>query len=91
MRTREEQIRERRAQMPKLYRGVYDKAMSGKSRKAAMRAFCLECVMWQINEVYLCTDAACPLHPYRATPRVAQSAPESNGDGAESANGAGGA
>jgi len=87
MKTREQQIRERRAQMPKLYRGTYDRAMSGKSRKAAMRAFCLECLVWQINEVFSCTDAACPLYPYRPAPRGTQSMRESNGDGAESAKG----
>ena len=32
MKTREEQIGERRAQMPRAYRGIYDKAMTGKSR-----------------------------------------------------------
>ena len=90
MRSRDQQIRERRGQMPKLYRGIYNKAMTGKSRKAAMRAFCLECVAWQINEVFQCTDAACPLYPYRPSPRSAQGAPECNGKAVESTNGAGG-
>jgi len=89
MKDRAQQIRDRRAQMPKLYRGIYDKVMTGKSRKAAMRAFCLECVAWQINEVFQCTDAACPLYPYRPSPRSAQGAPESNGEPVESTKGAG--
>jgi hypothetical protein len=76
MKTREEQIGERRAQMPRAYRGIYDKAMTGKSRKAAMRAFCLECVAWQVNEVFSCTDVACPLYPYRPASRAAQSVPQ---------------
>lgn len=87
MKTQQQQIPKRRAQMPTLYRGIYDKAMSGKSRKAAMRAFCLECVGWQVNEVHSCTDAACPLHPYRPASRAAQSAPENSAAAAESANG----
>ena len=76
MRSREEEIAERREQMPRAYRGIYDKAMSGRSRKAAMHAFCLECVCWQIKEVHSCTDLACPLYPYRPVSRGSQSAPE---------------
>ena len=90
MKDQRQQIAERRAQMPKLYRGIYDKAMTGKSRKAAMRAFCLECMACQINEVFQCTDAACPLYPYRPSPRSAQSARESGVKPVESANRAGG-
>lgn len=61
-------IAARRAEIPKLYRGIYDRAVSGKSRKAGMRAFCLECVGWQRTEIDLCTDLACPLWPYRRAP-----------------------
>lgn len=86
MRYHDEQIAERRAQMPRAYRGIYDRAMNGKSRKAAMRAFCLECVMWQVNEVLQCTDAACPLHPYRPASRAAQSGPEDSAESPESSN-----
>jgi len=77
MRTREKQIAERRAQIPRAYRAIYKKAMAGKSRKAAMHAQCLECVGWQIKEVYLCTDKGCSLYPYRPKSRVPQDAPES--------------
>ena len=65
MRTREKQIAERREQMPKIHRANYDKAMKGRSMKAATKAFCLMCVQWQKEEVRLCTDLACPLYPYR--------------------------
>ncbi|MFA5423555.1 MAG: hypothetical protein WC374_06815 [Phycisphaerae bacterium] len=41
---------------PRKYRGLYERAMKGKSRKAAMHAFCLECCYWQIKEVRLCGD-----------------------------------
>ncbi len=74
---RKEKIAERLAQIPKLYRGIYDKAITGKSRKAAMHAQCLECCGWQIKEVFLCTSPQCPLYPYRPKSRVPQDAPES--------------
>lgn len=65
MRTREEQIAERRAQMPRSYRATYDKAVKGKSLRAAINSFCLECVCWQIEEIRNCTDLACPLYAVR--------------------------
>lgn len=65
MKTPEERIAKRRSDMPSIYRKNYDKAMSGKSLKAASKAFCLECVMWQREEVKLCPSVACPLYPYR--------------------------
>ncbi len=61
----EEKIAKRRADMPKIYRGVYDQALSGKSRKAAVHSFCLECMGWQRKGVELCTSPECPLFGYR--------------------------
>lgn len=58
-------IAKRLADMPKAYRKNYEMAMAGNSRRAAMNAFCLECVMWQRKEVKLCPSIACPLYPYR--------------------------
>ena len=86
---RDEQIRERRAQIPKLYLGIYDRAMTGKSRKAAMHAFCLECVGWVVQEVFLCTDPGCPLYPYRPPSRASQDTSESYADEPERAKGVG--
>ena len=80
MRTREEQIAERREQIPKLYRSIYDRAIKGKSRKAAMHAFCLECCGGQIKEVHACSDTGCSLYPYRPKPRASQGMPESVSD-----------
>lgn len=51
--------------VPKAYRGFYRRAMKGKSRAAAIRAFCLECVGWQGNEVRHCTATECFLYPWR--------------------------
>lgn len=58
-------INKRRDDMPTAYRHNYDKAMTGKSLRAATKAFCLECVMWQKNEVRLCPSVPCPLWLYR--------------------------
>lgn len=55
--------------VPPKYKNTYARAMSGKSRKAAMRAQCLDCVAYQEAEVALCTDRGCPLYPYRVLPR----------------------
>ena len=60
-----EKIAKRRADMPRAYRKNYDRAMSGQSRRAAIRAQCLECVQWQREEIKLCPAVACPMYPYR--------------------------
>jgi hypothetical protein len=62
---RQEQIAKRMAQIPKIHQAVYKSAVSGKSRKNAVKAQCLECVCWQKEEVRLCTDLGCPLYAYR--------------------------
>jgi len=51
--------------MPKDYRNNYRKAMTGKYRAAAVKAFCLECTGWQRIEVNKCGSVACPLYLYR--------------------------
>lgn len=56
--------------IPQKYQGIYNRVMSGKSRKAAMKSFCLECVGWFRNEVAHCTDTGCPLYPYRPYKKV---------------------
>ncbi len=58
-------VAKRRADMPKTYRGIYDRCTIGKSRKAAMQSFCLECMGWQRKEVALCTSLECPLYGFR--------------------------
>ena len=83
---REAKIAQRLAEMPRSHRACYDRAISGKSRKAAMRAFCLECCGYEIREAFLCTDLGCPLYPYRPRSRVSQGAPESIPKASESKN-----
>jgi len=51
--------------IPPTYRGHYRRAITGRSRKAAIRAFCLECVGWSPKEVRLCSSPGCPLFKYR--------------------------
>jgi hypothetical protein len=46
--------------IPTKYEKLYKRAMSGKSRKAAIRAFCLECVGWSEYEVSVCTYPELP-------------------------------
>ena len=58
-------VAERLAQMPKHCRGVYLRAVGGKSLRAAVNAFCLECVTWNRAEVARCTALACPLYACR--------------------------
>lgn len=52
--------------MPKRYQKLYDKAMKGKSRKAAIKSFCIECMGYVFEEVIDCIDKGCPLYPYRS-------------------------
>lgn len=50
---------------PDRFRGVYERAIAGKSRKDAIRAHCLMCMGWDSTKVSQCTAHACPLHRYR--------------------------
>lgn len=51
--------------IPPRYRGLYRKAMAGRSLKAAIRCHCLMCVAWSAEEVRLCTAPTCPLYRHR--------------------------
>lgn len=85
---RQQQIKERRAAMPRSCQASYDRAQSGRSRKAAVHAFCLECCGYEVREVFACQDAGCPLWPYRPRSRIAQGASEGVREHAESAKSA---
>lgn len=65
---RQQQIENRRKQIPRKYKKLYDRAVGGKSLRSCINAQCLECVGWVSKEVTLCSDFGCPLHsvrPYR--------------------------
>ena len=69
------------------YRRTYDKAMSGKSLRAATRSKCLDCMGWDKKEVRNCDILSCSLWPHRpyqervksATERSPESNAETNG------------
>ncbi len=88
---RQERIAQRLRDIPKIYRRIYQQAVKGKSRKAAIHAFCLECCAWEKEEVRKCTSPECPLYvlrPYREganhsdnRPGFAPESPKSAGGG----------
>ncbi len=51
--------------VPAKYRATYERALAGRSPKAAIKAHCLMCCGWQIREVQLCTAPKCPLFTMR--------------------------
>ncbi len=53
------------ARVPVSARRTYRLAVEGRSFRAAVKAFCHECVGWQRQEVTLCTSLACPLWAVR--------------------------
>ena len=63
--SQESAIARRLESMPETCRRSYLRAMQGGSLAAAAKAFCMECVSWDRQEVALCTAVACPLYPYR--------------------------
>lgn len=66
--TRDEQSIAREAAIrnaPPSTRRVLQRAYSGTSRTAAVKAMCLMCVGYVRADVRHCSSLACPLHPYR--------------------------
>lgn len=63
--TTEAKILARVDSMPRFCRATYLRAMRGRSKGSAIKAFCQMCVCWERKEVALCTDPACPVYPYR--------------------------
>jgi len=62
---REEAVQLRLKQMPVSCRGIYRRAVGGRSLRAAIDAFCQECVGYQRREITECTDLGCPLYGQR--------------------------
>ena len=61
----EHRIAKRRGSMPGRFRKMYDKAMNGRSRRAAIFAKCYECLGWEVGRETDCTSPECPLYRYR--------------------------
>jgi len=83
---RERQIAERLRQMPKSQRANYLKAQEGNSRCAGIRAECLDCMGYKIEEVRQCTVLGCPLYPYRPYQQTPQNSHEGHSDDVERPN-----
>lgn len=62
--------------IPPTQKAVFQKAYSGKSKAAALKAYCLMCCHFNRAEVTHCTVFACPLWSYRPFQRQSESSPE---------------
>jgi hypothetical protein len=73
MKTPQERIAKRRADMPKKYRQLYDRCMSGEaSPREAIKMQCLECWMWVRAETETCDNYPCPLYHYNPLLKTCQ-------------------
>lgn len=52
-------------QIPDHYKMNYLKAITTNSRQTAIKAKCLDCCCWQINEIKRCSVVGCSLWKYR--------------------------
>lgn len=62
---RDAKIQAYKATIPKLYRGIYAKACTSNSLRAAVNAKCLDCCNYQRIEVRECPVVDCPLWSHR--------------------------
>ncbi len=53
------------ATVPRRYRPITRRAWLGKSRKAAIKAFCIACCGYSIEETRRCSAPLCALFPFR--------------------------
>ncbi len=81
METRQELIAAQREHVPENCLKIYDKAMEGKSLRAAINARCIDCCAWQKVEVHKCPAMACPLWAVRPYQRLKEARQNPN-DGA---------
>jgi len=65
----EDDLRRWYAHIPDLYHGAFRRlwlrAIQGRSKAAAIKCKCLDCVCWQQCEAGDCGVYHCPLYPYR--------------------------
>ena len=70
--TADEQLTKRReaklGEVPARARGMYRQAWARTSRRAAIRAHCLECMGYTWGEVDQCSAPGCALYEYRSRP-----------------------
>ena len=84
--SRNDKIQNRRSFIPKAFRGIYDRAVSGSSLRAAVNAQCLECVCWSTQAIRDCSDVGCPLHAVRPYQTISQDGREGQDMDQESKN-----
>lgn len=65
MRSKEEQVQRRLANMKPDMRKTYLAAIARKGALKAIKAFCQECAGYERNEIGVCTDLGCPFYAYR--------------------------
>jgi len=59
-----------REDYPPKYRGIYDKAMTGRSPISAIKLKCLDCMAGYIKAIRYCSDITCSLHLYRPYQKI---------------------
>ena len=64
------------ATAPVSAQGILRRAFTGRSRKTAIKAMCLECVGFDRSAITGCTATACPLWKFRPVFGVSQAAEE---------------
>ena len=57
-------------QVPDHLKNLYPKAYAGKSKVAAIKTFCYECVGWIREDALNCTMVTCPLYEVRPKSRI---------------------
>ena len=73
-------IAKRRGDMPKKYRKLYDRVVTGKaSPREAIKMQCLECFGWVQSEMVKCECYACGLYNYRPYQKPVKSSTKSLG------------
>ena len=86
MNNEQQRIAKHRKEIPRQFRKVYDIAMSGRSLRAAVNSFCIECVGYVFSEVKQCCSPQCPLFRYRPVRGVSYGVSELGQSGIESTN-----
>ena len=66
------------------YLATFQRAFAGNSLRAAINAFCIECVGFVAADVVTCTAPDCPLFSCRPGRHLGEEAPEPEGLGKES-------
>lgn len=70
---RAERIAKYKQNIPQIYHALYEKAISGKSNAAVVKARCLDCCAWQRTEVSLCPAVECPAWAKRPYQKASES------------------